>query len=395
MFKNEKEVLDHLLIRRNSTVGTKHLEEALAFYGNPHLALKSIQIAGTNGKGSTAYYLSRILEREGFKVGLFTSPHLVTHRDRIRINETIISQEDFVFLANLSYPLWDLHQLSMFEIDFLIASLYFLHQDVDYAIFEVGLGGRLDASSVLIPKVQAITNVSYDHMQFLGNSLTEIANEKAAIFKKDVPVFTQEDKREVLNVFDQWAEKRGTDWKQVPSFEYQVQGRSYDVSFKDHVFKMENEAFYQIKNFTLALEMAEFLLGPIDNVQSLSTESKWKGRFEWMNDHILIDGAHNLEGVELLLKSLQLYQDEAWTILYAGLKDKDYQAIIQKLSESCEQVFVTSFDFPRALKKEDYQGLGVHFVEDWPNFLKNKKGNKILVTGSLYFISKVRAYFED
>ncbi len=395
MFRTEKEALDKLLNRRNTTKGTEHLAKALAFYDHPHLKRKTIQIAGTNGKGSTAYYLSQILRSKNKKVGLFTSPHLITHRDRIRVNHAMISSEDFLRLANHTYPLWDLYHLSMFDIDFLIASLYFLEKEVDYAIYEVGLGGRYDASSLLKPEIQAITNVSYDHMDFLGDSLEAIANEKAAIFKKNTPVYTQEEKPEVLKVFDTWAEQKKTSWKKVSDFSYSYQENVYDVIFKNHRFYFKDEAFYQIKNFSLALEMAEYLEGSVKDVQAIINQSKWKGRFEWVNDHILIDGAHNREGIENLLKSLEIYGDIEWTILYAGLRDKDYLHILESLAQKSASFYVTSFDFPRALQEEDYQSLPYVYVSDWQDFLETSSHEKILVTGSLYFISEVRAYFED
>lgn len=392
MFKTEEALLDALLIRKNQTLGTENLRKALAFFDNPHLKLKTIQIGGTNGKGSTSYYLSHLLPG---KIGLFTSPHLMTHRDRISIDHAMISVEDFLYLANKTYPLWERYQLSMFEIDFLIASLYFLDHGVDYAIFEVGLGGRLDASNLLYPQVQAITNVSLDHMHLLGDTLEAIANEKAAIFKENIPVFTCETKPEVLKVFDTWAKKQHTQWQAIDPIHCEKINQGYDVSFKRYRFHLENEASYQIQNVSLALSIAEYLCGPIDDVQNKIQNAKWKGRFEWLTDSILIDGAHNEAGIKRLLESLEIYKDQRWTILYAGLRDKDYELILDMLSSYPESFYVTSFDFPRALKKDDLLPYHDVYIDNWKQFIDNHREGKLLITGSLYFISEVRSYLLD
>ena len=175
MFKTTHDFIDYCTNRMNKgRFNLDHFKALLEKLGNPQLKLKTVHIAGTNGKGSTTDYLRSILQTAGYKVGTFTSPHLEVHNDRIRINNVYISDEELLEYGNRFYTLIEENELSMFEIDTLIAIYYFCEKNVDIALFEVGLGGRLDATNVILPLVSLITSIGYDHMDILGHTLEEI-----------------------------------------------------------------------------------------------------------------------------------------------------------------------------------------------------------------------------
>ncbi|MPN07446.1 Folylpolyglutamate synthase [bioreactor metagenome] len=162
--------------------------------GNPQWQLKCLHVAGTNGKGSVTNYLRSILQQAGYRVGTFTSPHLIVHNDRIRINDVYISDEELLSIANEHDQFWKDYDLSMFEIDMVISILYFLRQRVDYVVYEVGMGGRLDPTNIIHALASVIVNIGLDHMEYLGDTLDKIAYEKAGIIKENGLVFTAEDK---------------------------------------------------------------------------------------------------------------------------------------------------------------------------------------------------------
>ena len=394
MFKDEKTLLEILLARKNQTYGPDKLREALFSLGNPELNLKVIQIGGTNGKGSTTNYLRAILQNEGYQVGTFTSPHLITHRDRIRINDEMISANDFINYANLTLPLWERYQLSMFEIDFLISVLYFIDKKVDYVIYEVGLGGRLDATSVLRPQIIGITNVSYDHMHILGDSLAEIAFEKAGIFKENTPIFTNEDKEEVLTVFKQQAEKCHSRLNilQPVSFEKGKQNLLINTPVS---YTLKNQGVYQVYNSQLALHIVDALGISLSNAATAIESTQWAGRFEEVLPNVFIDGAHNKAGIDALVETLDNYP-KPWTIVFSVLKDKDYPHMIHQLYSISDQFILTEFDFPRALKlvevKDDNLIKITNYKKAINTALTSQNGGTVIITGSLYFISLARTY---
>ncbi len=171
MFSNVQQAIDWITSRHRSETGRSDYRAYLASLGNPQLKLKCLHVAGTNGKGSTTNYLRSILQRAGYKVGSFTSPHLMTHLDRIRINDENIDEQFFLDIVNRYRDEWEAHHLSMFEIDTIISFFYFLERKVDYAVYEVGMGGRLDPTNVIRPLGAVITNIEMDHMAILGDTI--------------------------------------------------------------------------------------------------------------------------------------------------------------------------------------------------------------------------------
>lgn len=396
MFTDIEIALQTVMDRKNSIYGLRLFKECLESLGNPQYDLKCIHIGGTNGKGSTTNYVRSGLQKEGFKVGTFTSPHLIIHNDRIRINDINISDEDLLHYINQSYPLWDEFSLSMFEIDMLISIWYFIDQKVDYVVYEVGLGGTLDASNIIKPLVSAITNVDMDHMNILGDTLEAIAEQKAGIIKENSPLFTTETKSEILDIFSDFCERVNTEMHvvQIPS--------SYKIN-KDTFFNVDgldivlhNQAQYQVSNASLAVNILRYLGVDDLSIKEGVENTQWAGRFEELLPNIYLDGAHNLVGIQQLIQSLEGLE-RPLTVVFSALKDKDYEPMVDLLEEHFDEVIITEFNFYRAESAVNLaKNRDVKIINDWKDALRyinasEFKGTRF-VTGSLYFISEAREF---
>lgn len=397
MFKDINVALETLEARRNMTLGIDWLKKALESLGNPHLNLKCIHIAGTNGKGSTSNFVRSILQTAGYKVGSFTSPHLIHHNDRIRINDEDISDEKLLYYINKTFDLWEDYHLSMFEIDMLISILYFLDEKVEYVVYEVGLGGRLDATNVITPLVSAITNVDFDHMNILGDTLEKIAYEKAGIIKKDIPIITTARKPEVLNVLKDISKKRGAPVTTLKPLKYQTNHKSFTLYYKEPI-EMKNQGIYQKDNANLAIHIIESLNLNISpkTIKEGIENTHWKGRFEEVVSDVYVDGAHNLQGMDRLIESLTMLP-KPWIVVFSALGDKEHHEMLEKLVKNVDLLIVSEFEFYRAEKAEKLaEGLNVRVIKDYKKAIDTGYGLKekgtLIVTGSLYFISDARAY---
>ncbi|MBE6114289.1 MAG: bifunctional folylpolyglutamate synthase/dihydrofolate synthase [Erysipelotrichaceae bacterium] len=386
--------------RRSFRVDREALQAFLHAYDDPHLKLQTIHVAGTNGKGSTTNYISHILMEQGYTVGMFTSPYLITHFDRIRINDHDIPEE--VFLSILE-EIWEdvlAFDLNMFEIDFVLSALYFVRENVDFAVYEVGMGGRLDATNEVMPLACAITNIGMDHMQYLGDTYEKIAYEKAGIIKESVPCFTTETRSDCLCVMRDEASQKNTQVYEVSPLEK----ISYPpLRAMSHVGEIElgEVALYQLKNGALAIAVIEslrergFVIS--DEAIQRGMQHSWKGRFERVSDRVYIDGAHNEEGVIALCESIQAMRaTRPVHILFACLKDKPFVNMLSYLEKHCDSLTLTCIPYPRACKKEDY-GEGYSVIEDPVVAIEEvmKREGLIFITGSLYFITLVKRHFEE
>lgn len=402
-FFNAGEVIDYIENRKNNHRGLENFQACMKTLDDPHLKLSCIHIAGTNGKGSTTNYLRSILQANGYRVATFTSPYLEVHNDRIRINDENISDDDICDLANQTYPLWEQYDLSMFEIDMMFASLYFVREKVDFAIFEVGLGGRIDASNLVDPLLSIITNIGLDHMEFLGNTHALIAKEKAGIIKPHRDCLTGETRKDCLEVMDETCNHRFSKLLHV--------GEISNVSVLDHghvcfdyrQFKgiqLDSMASYQSKNAACAIEAALYLrnLGYLISDASIyegCISTYWKGRFEQVHDHpwIMIDGAHNEHGIAALVESAKIFPKVK--ILFSALKGKNSDVMIERLLTLSDDLTVCEFAFARAQKAEKIaQNYPVKIDKDVFHAIDESLDydGVILITGSLYFISLVREY---
>lgn len=387
-----------------NTFALKLFAQLMEDLGNPQYQLNCLHIAGTNGKGSTANYLRSVLETSGYRTGLFTSPHLINHNDRLRINNIPISDDDLLMYINRTIPYWQPYSLTMFEIDTLIAIWYFLDQEVDWAVFEVGLGGRLDATNVIFGKVCVITNIGFDHMEYLGDTLGKIAFEKAGIIKPGSVVFTGVIEDEPLSVISNVCTLNHCQMTvidaNIPSSIY---GWKQIYILKGLNIEIKSVAKYQIRNSALAIEtllyMREANWITMSDEQLLKgiREAVWSGRFEVVFEHplVIIDGAHNEHGIKALTESLSSLPRPLVTI-FSALKDKETDKMLRMLVDVSDHVIVCEFDFYRAQKAEILgQGFDVSvipaFSEAYQEGLSRSTGGTLLITGSLYFISMVRA----
>lgn len=397
MFTHLESALEALMSRRRMFhPQLQKFQKLINDLGHPQDQLKSIHIAGTNGKGSTTNFIRSIAQAQGYKVGTFTSPHLVRHHDRFRINDVDISDEDLLNLINRSVPYWDEYDITMFEIDMLIAVWYFIDQKVDLAIFEVGMGGRKDATNVLNhPLASVITNISLDHMESLGYTVELIGAEKAGIIKPSGLVITGETRPSVLSVFKEKAQRELYCVQHIESFSPRT------LLYRQSEIHLQSYAKYQLKNAALAYEVCYqldnhmLMTFDVENIIAGLENTIWKGRFEVVSENplIILDGAHNEDGVHNLVESI-LDLPHPRVIVFAALKDKDTTNMIHQLIEVCDQLIVTSFDFYRVQSAENLKlNDSILAFDDYKEAIEKGKelsqGGSLIITGSLYFISEV------
>ena len=381
--------------RRNRYHGLAPLRSALAEAGHPEERLKIIHVAGTNGKGSTCRFLHDILAGQGYTVGLFTSPHLVRHRDRIRISGEWIPEDEFRnALKRFENSILE-HDLGMFEIDCLIAFDWFARRGVDYAIIEAGMGGRLDNTNVIAQSVlSVITTIAEDHTKVLGERIPQIAFEKAGIIKNNGRIVTGILGPQAEQVIRRTAYRRHAAYRKVlPLYPLADQSFRYDGD----IYRIASKAQYQKHNAALALEAARMLGIPIHTaaVHDAVARSVWEGRFETVSEDplIILDGAHNEEGIQALRKSMQSLPQPR-IVVFSALSDKPFLKMLRILRDSCEGQIVTSFHDERISSLQEYEQAGYRVVPEAGNAIaeaveKAGKGT-VIITGSLHFISAVR-----
>lgn len=402
--KKVDDIIAEIEGRKNRGKGLAHFQEYMASIDNPQHSLASIHVAGTNGKGSTVNYLRSMLQAEGYRVGTFTSPYLETHRDRIRINDEDIPERAFLDIAKRYYDSWMAYDLSMFEIDMAIACVYFKEQHCDICIFEVGLGGRLDSTNIITPIMSIITNIGMDHMEQLGDTYAKIAYEKAGIIKEGIPLVTAEEKIECLEVFHNSCVGKSAPMFMIEDAKQVRYRKTYTMfhyrNWRD--LRVNNGAKYQIKNASCALEALYQLKKnkrihlKDESVKKGLAQAQWKGRFEIVHETplIIVDGAHNEEGMAALCETLKDFGPVR--ILFAALKDKDTKAMMEQLLTISEDITVTSFPFYRAQDADVLaDDFPVHIEEDFKEAIKKACEDTItplIITGSLYFISQVRDF---
>lgn len=359
-----------------------------------------IHIAGTNGKGSTVNYLRSVLNAHGYTVGTFTSPYLITHNDRIRIDDKPISDEQLLYYINKYYDVIEEDGLSMFEIDVLIMLDYFNIEDLDFRIIETGIGGSRDKTNVIEPIISAITNIGMDHTKLLGESLFEICDEKMGIIKEGQTFITSETNGVLLAKLQQHCDEVEAKMVVVP--EYQVYTYPFQFSYRDMDFVLENQGIYQVSNARLALTIASKLI-KLHGASTINAveEANWKGRFEvlsYKDVKVSIDGAHNVPGIQSLIQTLSVKKAENVSIVFSCLGDKDMDYMLDMLIDRGYTVYLTSFHDDRAIDvKKVKPRAGMIITESYQEAIRAAylKKTQIVVTGSLHFISSVRRYLID
>lgn len=403
-FNTYEEVYDFINGQKDRVYSLKNFQNFMHHMTDFQLALKCIHIGGTNGKGSTTNYIKEVLVKAGYRVGTFTSPALVTRLDVIRVNDSNIDDYFFVEVANRYVDDWLKYEISLFEIEVFIAIMYYLHKQVDIALFEVGLGGSLDATNIIYPLVAVNTNIGLDHVEYLGDSYESIARAKAGIIKEGIDFISGEDKQECLDIFREVCEKHHSQFLRVDRIHDIQDGENVKYTYRDYNIVLNSPALYQIKNSALAIETLLYLKnkGEIhfsdhDLIYGIF-DAQWAGRFEKLRNDplIIVDGAHNREGIDELYRAARKFHD--LKVIFSALKDKDSDYMIERLLELTYDITVCEFEHPRAQKAKllakDYP------VKVEPDFQKaideafDYQGT-LLITGSLYFISQVRIYVQN
>ena len=409
--------------------GLERMVKLLALRGNPHLKLKVIHIGGTNGKGSTIAFLKNMLEKMGLRVGVFSSPYLIHYTDQIAINGESIPEAKLEVLMSEYRSLLEgeyapaLQGTTEFEIITAIAYDYFASEQVDVAIMEVGMGGLLDSTNVCQPILTGITTIGLDHVALLGDTLEAIAEQKAGIIKQGVPLVTGNIVPEALAVIDQIAKVKqaprlsyGDDY-QVNHRESTVTGEIFDYSssVRQGHFQTGLLGLHQIENAGMALALLDTFCREIglelpsnDIVTQAIEETSWPGRFEVVSRSplMILDGAHNPHAVKALLATLEeRFADYHKEILFTCIKTKALEDMLDLLGTLPDtELTLTHFDDGRAtdekvLKKVAYS-RNLNY-QSWQEFLDQKmteneeKKTVRIVTGSLYFLSQVRAYLME
>ena len=329
--------------------GLAKMQAFSARLGNPHQNYPSLHIAGTNGKGSTAHLLASSLQEMGYKVGLYTSPHLLDFSERIRVNGQVIAKEYVVDFVQEYHSFFLSEQLSFFEITVGMALAYFAQRQVDYAVIEVGLGGRLDATNIITPQLAVITNIGLDHTEFLGDSLAQIAYEKAGIIKENIPVVIGEIQKETLAVFKTQAKEKKAplhfaEKTQLPEFPLDLMG-SYQEKNKRTTYKA----------LQVLLAEDELPQKAIDGFAKVKKNTGLRGRWELIDQHpeIVADVTHNAEGFKMVAQQLKEKKFEGELHLVLGfVKGKKMEAIFSLLPKNAHYYFCAP-SIPRALAVEE------------------------------------------
>ncbi|MBN2962189.1 MAG: bifunctional folylpolyglutamate synthase/dihydrofolate synthase [Streptococcus sp.] len=379
--------------------------------GNPQSHYPTVHIVGTNGKGSTTSYLQNILTKSGYQVGTFTSPYITRFNERISINGTEIPDKDLISLVAKAQVLLndleehtDFDRPTEFELVTLLMFLYFDLKQVDMAIIEAGIGGRLDSTNVLSPELVICTSIGFDHTETLGDSLLDIANHKAGVMRENTPILLGRVSTEVEHFFNQKSHDLQAPLAvidreiQLLSKDDQTIQISYD-HWESPNLKLPMLGQHQENNAGLAVTAAHLLAQTFPKITDKSIqegieETHWPGRSEWIGNNIYLDGAHNPQGIASLKQVLKdNFANRRVHILFAGLRRKPLADLLEELKDY--DITVTSFDFFEALPLDDYPKdfKRVADYRDWLAQAESANSDDLfVVTGSLYFISAVRNY---
>ncbi|MFA6852137.1 MAG: cyanophycin synthetase [Bacilli bacterium] len=374
-----------------------------------HYGIPSIHVAGTNGKGSTACYIASIYRQAGYKVGLFISPSLKEINEMITINGEAINDEEIEDIINMYRRNIIHYDLSAFEVETLIALTYFSNNEVDIAIIECGMGGLIDATNIFTPILSIITSVSMEHTQFLGKSLTEIAEQKAGIIKDGVPVLLGDMSEEVISVMSQEAREKDCHIHSISipnNVLYSDTGYTFDyLTYRN--LKIKSIGLYSVQDACLAIEAVQMLS---ENLP-VSDEQIAEGLYDihipvrmeavHINPLVILDGAHNPEAMENLMIAIEkVSNNRPIHVVFASFKDKNFSLMLNYIGQAGE-VILTTFDHPRARTKEDYflYADEYEFYDDphqlVTELIANYPDDVILITGSLAFAGHMRDFFKD
>lgn len=395
----------------NIKLGLDNINKLLKYLGDPQKKFNSIHVAGSNGKGSTSSYLASILMEAGYKTGLYTSPHFVRFNERVRINGIEIP-DDYItdFISDLEDYI-NKERPTFFEITTALGFKYFSENNLDIAVIETGLGGRLDATNTITPQAALITSISLEHTNILGESISQIALEKGGIIKNGIPVFIGKVSSDAEDVLKNIATQKNAplhslkdylhEFKDYVKIEYKdFDYNIYDTSLRGYYQKLNSAlAVLSLKNL-FNISEKEFTRG----IKNVRKNSGIMGRFEILNENpkIIFDAAHNLEGVNWFCDEFirEGTSPENATIIFGAMKDKEIEKMLSKLKPYFGKFVFTSIDYERAasLKELDEiaKPLGINAeITDQPskiieNFYNNKQNETLCVIGSIYLLGNIK-----
>jgi len=428
------EALDYIydLTKFGIKLGLKNINYLLYLLGEPHKKLKIIHVAGTNGKGSTCSLISSILQSDGYKVGLYTSPHLVDFTERIKINNKPIDRKKVSELLERIKPYIEkvantpsYGHPTFFEVITSLAFLYFYEEQVDFLVLEVGLGGRLDATNVCEPIVSVITHVDYDHVDKLGNSLEEIAREKGGIIKPEGIVISSNQYEEAYNEIKKITDEKNSLIYRVGReiiykiVKFDINGVIFDLKGVYNEYKNLHTPLlgrHQAENSATAITAVEALKIRGVNITEKAIrvglkKVKWTGRLEIIqnNPTLVLDGAHNPSGIRIVRQALkEIFSYQRLILVLAIFADKDYKKMIQIIAPKADLIITTKAKSPRAtppriIAEEAAQYIDQNKIivtENIPQAINcalsnSKKDDLICITGSLYTVGEAKKYFKS
>lgn len=428
------QALDYIydLTKYGVKLGLKNINYLLYLLGEPHKKLKIIHVAGTNGKGSTCSLISSILQSDGYKVGLYTSPHLVDFTERIKINNKSINREKVSELLERIKPSIEkvantpsYGHPTFFEVITSMAFLYLHEEQIDFLVLEVGLGGRLDATNVCEPLISVITHIDYDHMDKLGNSIEEIAREKGGIIKPEGIVISSKQYEEAYNEIKKIAdEKNSLVYSTGREISYEIvksdiNGVIFDLKGIYHNYKNLHTPLlgrHQAGNATTAIAATEALKIRGVNISEKAIrvgleKVKWTGRLEIIqnNPTLILDGAHNPSGIRVVRETLkEIFSYHRLILVLAIFADKDYKKMIQIIAPKADLIIATKAKSPRAAPPQEIAKEAAQYIdqnkiiitENIPQAINcalsnSKEDDLICITGSLYTVGEAKRYFEN
>lgn len=402
----------------------EHTKDFLSMLGNPEKEKKIIHVAGTNGKGSVCAYMQSLLFAEKKTVGFFTSPHLVKVNERIRINGEEIS--DDVFLSTFHIVLEIVERMraegqphpTFFEFLLGMAMVAFANSNVEYVILETGLGGRLDATNAVEnPLLTIITSISLEHTEILGDTIEQIAAEKAGILKRGVPVIYVGKDKKSAKVIREFAEKVGSPCREISKNAYEIlEITSKDIAFsstnayyENSIWKLDTKALYQVENAALALEAMRYLMKEKKHLQRWKDalyQMRWEGRMEEILPGVVLDGAHNPGAIQAFVESVNAEQESEMEkiVLFSAVKEKEYETMIQLLCEAMDvkQYILTQIHSERGISTKELACIFQKYTDKkiieeenlkkaFSMALKEKGENgKVYCLGSLYLVGMLK-----
>jgi dihydrofolate synthase/folylpolyglutamate synthase len=433
VFMNYQETINYLFSRLPmfSRIGAAafkkdltNIQKLAEFLGDPYKRFKSIHIAGTNGKGSVSHMLAAILQTAGYNTGLYTSPHLKDFRERIKINGEMVSEEFIVDFTERIKIISEKIEPSFFEITVAMAFEYFAEQKIDIGVIETGLGGRFDSTNIITPELSIITNIGWDHMNILGDSLEKIAFEKAGIIKQNIPVIIGEVLPETERIFSEVVKERKTalsiasDKRHAINWHWKKHELIVEVAQQhrtDHqLYHLDLAGIYQTKNLLTVLETCSCLQEKGWNIEEQDIRTGLQrakkltglhGRWDVIRERplIVLDVAHNEDGVKMLMEQVEVTDHDHLHIVLGVVKDKEVEKILGLFPRLADYYF-TRADIPRALDAQTLKEKAAAFSlkgEAYPDVNQAIKAalakatiqDMILVCGSIFLVGEVNTPF--